>query len=127
GNVLDGVLDTDRTHQVKAQGLYAFKWGSSVGINAYLMSGTPITRQVPIIAPDNYPIRYLGRGSEGRTPVFSQADLFVAHTIKMGGRRSLELSANVKTFSTNAGSSTGSGRCGAPVQFRSAPATTPRR
>ncbi len=95
GNVLDGVFDTDRTHQVKAQGVYVFKWGTSVGLNAYLMSGTPITRQVPIIAPDNYPIRYLGRGSEGRTPVFSQADLFVAHTIKMGGRRSLELSANV--------------------------------
>lgn len=95
GKVLDGVLDTDRTHQVKAQALYVFKWGTSVGLNAYLMSGTPITRQVPIISPDNYPIRYLGRGSEGRTPVFSQADLFVAHTIKMGGRRSLELSANV--------------------------------
>jgi hypothetical protein len=94
GRVLDGVLDTDRTHQVKAQGLYVFKWGTSVGLNAYLMSGTPITRQVPIIAPDNYPIRYLGRGSEGRTPVFSQADLFVAHNIKLGSR-SLELSANV--------------------------------
>jgi hypothetical protein len=95
GNVLDGVFDTDRTHQIKAQGVYAFKWGTSVGLNAYLMSGTPITRQVPIISPDNYPIRYLGRGSEGRTPVFSQADLFVAHNIKMGGHRSLELSANV--------------------------------
>jgi hypothetical protein len=94
GNVLDGPFDTDRTHQIKMQGLYLFKWGTSVGLNAYLESGTPITRQVPIIAPDNYPIRYLGRGSEGRTPFFSQADLFVAHVIKMAGR-SLELSANV--------------------------------
>jgi hypothetical protein len=50
---------------------------------------------VPIISPDNYPIRYLGRGSEGRTPVFSQADLFVAHNIKIGGGRNVELSANV--------------------------------
>ena len=94
GKVLDGVLDTDRTHQIKAQGLYQFKWGTSVGVNAYLESGTPITRQVPIIAGSNYPVRYLGRGSEGRTPVFSQADLFVAHTIRMGGQN-LELSANV--------------------------------
>jgi hypothetical protein len=94
-NVLDGVLDTDRTHIIKAQGLYLFKWGTSVGLNAYLESGTPITRQVPIIAPDNYPIRYLGRGSEGRTPFFSQADLFVAQSIKVGGGRSVELSANV--------------------------------
>jgi len=95
GAVLDGVLDTDRTHQIKAQGLYVFKWGTSVGLNAYLESGTPITRQVPIIAPDNYPIRYLGRNSEGRTPVFSQADLFVAHSFKLGGARNVELSANV--------------------------------
>ena len=95
GAVLDGVLDTDRTHQVKAQGLYQFSWGTSVGVNTYLESGTPITRQVPIIAPDNYPIRYRGRGSEGRTPVFSQADLFVAHNLKIGGGRTVELSANV--------------------------------
>lgn len=95
GAVLDGVLDTDRTHQVKAQGLYQFSWGTSVGVNTYLESGTPITRQVPIIAPDNYPIRYRGRGSEGRTPVFSQADLFVAHNLKIGGGRTVEFSANV--------------------------------
>jgi hypothetical protein len=95
GAVLDGVLDTDRTHQIKAQGLYQFTWGTSVGINAYLESGTPITRQVPIIAGSNYPIRYLGRGSEGRTPMFSQADLFVAHSIKIGGGRNVELSMNV--------------------------------
>ena len=95
GTVLDGVLDTDRTHQIKAQALYQFSWGTSVGLNAYLESGTPITRQVPIIDPDRYPIRYLGRGSEGRTPVFSQADLFVAHSFKIGGARSVELSANV--------------------------------
>src|SRR5258708_2989544 len=95
GSVLDGVFDTDRTHQIKAQGLYQFAWGTSVGVNGYLESGTPITRQVPIISPDNYPIRYLGRGSEGRTPFFSQADLFVAHNVKIGGGRSVELSANV--------------------------------
>ena len=59
-----------------------------------ITNSTLATIQVPIIAPDNYPIRYLGRGSEGRTPVFSQADLFVAHNIRFG-RRSLELSANV--------------------------------
>ena len=94
-HVLDGVLDTDRTHQIKAQALYIFKWGTSVGLNEFLESGTPITRQVPIISPDNYPIRYRGRNSEGRTPVFSQSDLFVQHAFKVGGSRSIQLSANV--------------------------------
>ena len=32
GSVLDGVLDTDRTHQVKLSALYQFKWGTSVGV-----------------------------------------------------------------------------------------------
>ena len=76
--------------------LYQFKWGTSVGVNQYLANGTPITRQVPIIAPDNYPIRYLGRNSEGRTPFYSQSDLYVQHTFRMGGgERGLQLQMNV--------------------------------
>ena len=95
GKVLDGVLDTDRTHQVKMQALYQFKFGTSVGANEWLATGTPLTRQVPIISPDNYPIRYLGRGSDGRTPFYSNTDLFVQHGFKMGGNRRIELSMNV--------------------------------
>ena len=95
GKVLDGPFDTDRTHQIKFGGLYQFSFGTSVGLNMYLESGTPITRQVPIIAPDNYPIRYLGRDSEGRTPFFSQADLYAQHEFKIGGSRRLQISANV--------------------------------
>jgi hypothetical protein len=95
GKLLEGPFDTDRTHQVKASVLYMFKWGTSVGINQYVLSGTPITRQVPIISPDNYPIRYRGRNSEGRTPMFSQSDLYVQHGFKIGGTREVVLSANV--------------------------------
>jgi hypothetical protein len=89
------VLDTDRTHQIKAQALYQFKWGTSVGVNEFVASGTPITRQVPVVTGSNYPIRYLGRNSEGRTPVFSQSDLFVQHSFKIAGTRSIQLSVNV--------------------------------
>jgi hypothetical protein len=95
GQVLEGVLDTDRTHQVKANVLYLFKTNTSVGLNQFISSGTPLTRQVPIIAPDNYPVRYLGRGSEGRTPTFSQSDLFVQQRFKVGGGREVSLEMNV--------------------------------
>jgi len=95
GKVLDGVFDTDRTHVLKAQGLYQFHWGTSVGLNEYVASGTPITRQVPVITTSRYPIRYLGRNSEGRTPVFSQTDLFVQHGFHVGGGRNVVLSMNV--------------------------------
>jgi hypothetical protein len=95
GQLLDGVLDTDRTHQVKLQALYIAKWGTSFGLNEFAASGTPITRQVPIIAGSAYPVRYLGRNSDGRTPFFTQTDLFVQHGFKVGGGRELQLSANV--------------------------------
>jgi len=95
GKVIDGVFDTDRTHQIKLQGLYEFKFGTAVGVNQYAQSGTPLTRQVPIISPSNYPIRYLGRGSEGRTPFFTQTDLYAQHSLKVGGNRRLILSINV--------------------------------
>lgn len=95
GKVLDGVFDTDRTHQIKAQALYQFHWGTSVGVNQYVASGTPISRQVPIITNSNYPIRYRGRNSEGRTPVFSQTDLYVEHGFRVGGTRRIVLGMNV--------------------------------
>jgi Carboxypeptidase regulatory-like domain/TonB dependent receptor len=95
GKVLDGVFDTDRTHQVKIGALYQFKFGTSVGVNQYAESGTPLTRQVPIIDPDRYPIRYLGRGSDGRTPFFTQSDLYVQHSLKVGGNRRLVVNLTV--------------------------------
>ena len=94
GSVQNGVFDTDRTHQIKVQALYEAKWGTSIGLNEFAASGTPITRQVPIIAPDNYPIRYLGRGSDGRTPFLTQTDVFVQHPIKISGKE-LDLQLNV--------------------------------
>jgi hypothetical protein len=95
GKVIDGVFDTDRTHQIKIQALYQFKWGTSVGANEFMASGTPITRQVPVITGSNYPIRYLGRNSEGRTPFLSQTDLFVQHSFNVGGSKNIQVSMNV--------------------------------
>ncbi len=90
-----GPLATDRPHQVKAQFIYQFPFGASVGINEYMASGLPVSREIGILPPNNYPVNYLGRGSDGRTPRYSQTDLFVQHTFKMAGNRGLQLSLNV--------------------------------
>ncbi|PYQ54246.1 MAG: hypothetical protein DMF78_06650, partial [Acidobacteria bacterium] len=90
-----GVLPTDRTHQGKLQALYDSPFGVSVGANLYMFSGIPITREAAFIAGSNYPVQYLGRGSDGRTPFFSQLDMYAQYEIKLGGRRRLMLSANV--------------------------------
>ncbi len=90
-----GPLATDRPNQFKAQFIYQFPFGSSVGANQYVASGLPVSREVGILPTSNYPVTYLGRGSDGRTPTFSQTDLFVQHSFRVGGSKSLQLSLNV--------------------------------
>ena len=54
-----------------------------------------MSREVAILPPNNFPVNYLGRLSDGRTDVFSQTDLFVQHELKLGGGRRLQFQANV--------------------------------
>jgi hypothetical protein len=90
-----GVLPTDRTHQGKVQAIYDMNFGASIGANLYMASGVPITREAAFIAGSNYPVQYLGRGSEGRTPFFSQLDMYAQYQVKLGGRKRLIFNANV--------------------------------
>jgi hypothetical protein len=90
-----GPLATDRPHQFKAQFIYQFGFGTSFGFNQYIASGLPVSREIGILPPNNYPVNYLGRGSDGRTPTFSQTDMSVQHSFRVGGDRSLQLSLNV--------------------------------
>lgn len=90
-----GPLATDRPHQFKAQFIYGFDWGTSIGLNQYVASGLPVSREIGIYPPNNLPVQYLGRGSDGRTPVFSQTDLLVQHTVELQNNRSIQLAFNV--------------------------------
>jgi len=90
-----GVLPTDRTHQAKVQALYDAPFGLTVGTNVFLASGLPTTREAPFIAGSGYPVMYQGRNSDGRTPMFSQFDLYAQYEVKLGGAKRLILSGNV--------------------------------
>ncbi len=81
-----GRLPTDRPHQVKLNAIYSFNFGTTVGVNQYLQSGIPITREMSVLPPNNYPVQYLGRGSDGRTDPFIQTDVYAQHQIKFGSR-----------------------------------------
>jgi hypothetical protein len=48
-----------------------------------------------ILPPGVEPVYYRGRGSDGRTSAFWQADLYVQQEIKVNDRLRLQLSANV--------------------------------
>ena len=90
------MLDTDRTHQIKVQALYLFKWGTSVGVNEFVASGTPITRQVPIIAPEQLPDSLPGP-RQRRPDAVLLADGSVRRSTRSrsAAARRLELEANV--------------------------------
>jgi len=95
GEAVYGLLPTDRTHQFKTQFIYDFPFELSAGINAYVASGTPVTREAAFIPPNNFPVQYLGRASDGRTPSYSQLDLFLQQNFKLGKDKTLQLSINV--------------------------------
>jgi hypothetical protein len=90
-----GPLATDRPHQFKTQFIYQFPFGSSLGVNQYVASGLPVTREIGIYPTSNLPVQYLGRGSDGRTPMYSQTDMVLQHSFDLNDGRNLQLSFNV--------------------------------
>ena len=86
GEPVLGRLPTDRPHQFKVQANYEMPWGTLIGANQYIASGIPVTREAAAITGSAYPIQYLGRLSDGRTPTISQTDLTVSHSFRFGAR-----------------------------------------
>jgi hypothetical protein len=105
GQPVFGVLATDRTHQLKAQLIYDFSFGSTVGINWFGASGIPRTREAAFIEGNAFPVQYLGRNSDGRMPFYNQLDLYAQHQFRLGERTRLTLSANVLNL-LNSGTAT---------------------
>jgi hypothetical protein len=92
-----GVLATDRPHQFKTQFIYQLPIGTSLGLNEFVASGLPVTREAAVLPTSNYPVQYRGRGSDGRTPVFSQTDVYVQHEFRLG-RNAIQLNATVSNL-----------------------------
>lgn len=95
GEPVFGRLATDRPHQFKAHFIYDLPFGTTVGVSQVVASGVPVTREAAFIPGNNFPVMFLGRESDGRTPVFSQTDLTVQHDFRLGGRHRLQLGLNV--------------------------------
>jgi hypothetical protein len=95
GQPVFGVLATDRTHQLKAQFIYDFDFGLSAGLNWFGASGLPRSREMGFLPPNNFPVQYLGRNSDGRLPFYSQADLYAQYRLKLGERSAVTFSMNV--------------------------------
>ncbi len=94
GQASYGPLPTDRPHQFKAQFVYQLPTNTSFGLIQFVQSGVPITGELGVLPPSNFPMQWRGRGSDGRTDVLTQTDLQVTQTINLGAR-SVQLVANV--------------------------------
>jgi hypothetical protein len=94
-----GLLGTDRTHQIKAQLVYDFRFGTTLGASWFGASGLPLTRQAGFIGgegfPFPFPVFYAGRESDGRMPFASRLDLQLQHRIRLSARTQLTLTATV--------------------------------
>jgi hypothetical protein len=93
---LFGRLPTDRPHVFKLYGAKQFNFGTEIGGFFRVMSGTPVTTQVVTI--NDIPFYVDGRGDLGRTPVFNQTDLLIAHEFKMGETKRLRFEFNAENL-----------------------------
>ncbi len=84
GNPVFGRLGSDRPHIFKVQGSYDLPWGTSVGLTQFVETGTPITRET---SNQGIPVFYMGRGSDGRTPVLAQTDLQLQQDVRLRSLR----------------------------------------
>jgi hypothetical protein len=74
-----GRLATDRPHVLKVYGSYMAPFGTQIGLNQYVGSGTPLTTYVSTSHATDAMVE--GRGDMGRTPVLSTTDLLLSHEI----------------------------------------------
>jgi outer membrane receptor protein involved in Fe transport len=92
GNAVYGPLQTDRPHIFKLQGVYDFKWGTTLGANWFISSGIP---QSTSFRFSGFPVFPFGRNDLGRSPALSQLDLNVTQEFRLPGHTRLQLNANI--------------------------------
>jgi hypothetical protein len=91
-NEITGNLNTDRPHQFKFYGSYAFPFGLTVGTVVNAMSGIPVTRELHVGLEGYYPD---GRLTDGRSPFLFWTALYAEYNLKITDRYRIQLSLNV--------------------------------
>src|SRR5205823_1788029 len=88
-----GPLATDRPNVVKLYGGYTFKTNTTLALNFFGGSGTPLSTYV---ATTNGTFVFVnGRGDMGRTPALMRTDLLAAQEFSLRGAKRLRAEFNV--------------------------------
>jgi len=90
-DLIDGPLNTDRTHFLKFYGAYTFPFGLTMGTVINAMSGTPFTETWRVLQVWLMPYN---RGSLGRSPFLWFANLYAEYNLKLG-KTTLNFNLNV--------------------------------
>ncbi len=98
GKFIDGPMNTDRPHQFKVNGTYQLPHNLPM-IGAFFqgLSGTPITRAVTVEDAELY---VNNRMSDGRTPFFTQTDLYFIQKFKpfKDEAKAIEFNVNIQNL-----------------------------
>jgi len=92
GDLVDDVLNTDRTNAIEVSGMYTAPFGLNVGLSTSWRTGGPRTTLASYNGVEFYPY---GRNDMGRSPSITRTDLYLAYQFRLGGQFALELSLNV--------------------------------
>ena len=87
-----GPLGTDRPHQFKLQATYDLPWGTTVGGDYFVATGTPLGSTFTF---KSVPVFDHGRINMGRTPVFSNTNVFLQHDIRLPGHSRVNIGLNI--------------------------------
>ena len=88
-----GRLPTDRPIVTKLYGSYEFPFGTGLGVSFNASSGTPLTTYA--FSTDRIAMRVNGRNDMGRTPVLSQTDVLLSHTLKVAEDKDIRFEFNM--------------------------------
>lgn len=81
----NGVLPTDRTHILRVNGSYRFKFGSTLGASWNLLTGAPLTTlDAHPVYTNSGELLVEERGGAGRTPTQHYLDLHFDYPLKAG-------------------------------------------
>jgi hypothetical protein len=82
GDLVYGLLGTDRPHQFEAQFSYRFRWNMDLGLNQYAASGIPTSEEAFMGA--SIPFFPFGRANLDRTDFLTQTDLSLFQNFNLG-------------------------------------------
>jgi hypothetical protein len=98
-----GLLASDRPNEFKLYGSYELPWKNlmhrdfgTTEIGGFFLGENGAPQSTQVSSTDNAPVYVNGRGDLGRSPAIFQTDLVIAHTVRIGEKKSIRFEFNAQ-------------------------------